>query len=517
MILVVAGLVLADSVAKGESAVRNGSPSLGINLSAPMDWNTELPFVDVFRLSRPWISQKRGLPWGKGPELALDQHGWVKRLEPDCWAEALMCTIEGGHYPSGTYTVRYDGTGRLEAGLAATTISRAPGQLRIHVDAARGGFSLKLLETDPRNPLRNIRVVMPGIEQPYEENPFHPAFLKRWRDVSCIRFMDWMLTNGSEIETWAERPTMEHATFATRGVPLELMIDLCNRLHADAWFCMPHKANDEYVRKSALMVRNNLHPDLKAYVEYSNEVWNDTFPQSRFAREKAQELDLGPAERPWEGGGAYYARRSAEIFDIWEHVLGGTDRMVRVLAWQAGNTWWMTNVILKEENIRSSADALAIAPYIGLNVPASGDALTASDVAEWSVDDVLDHVQRKSLPDAIAAIEETKKVADRCGLQMIAYEGGQHMVGIQGGENNASLVHLLHRANRDPRMADIYRRYFHAWESAGGGLFCYFSAVSKWSKWGSWGIMQFYDDDPDSYPRYVAVKEWARKIGQPLP
>ena len=38
-------------------------PRLGMNLNGPADWNSELPFVDVFRLSRPWISQKKSQPW----------------------------------------------------------------------------------------------------------------------------------------------------------------------------------------------------------------------------------------------------------------------------------------------------------------------------------------------------------------------------------------------------------------------------------------------------------------------
>ena len=59
----------------------DASPRLGMNLNGPADWNTELPFVDVFRLSRSWISQKKDAPWGKGPEPTLDEHGWVKRLE----------------------------------------------------------------------------------------------------------------------------------------------------------------------------------------------------------------------------------------------------------------------------------------------------------------------------------------------------------------------------------------------------------------------------------------------------
>jgi hypothetical protein len=55
---------------------------LGINLNGPADWNTELPFVDVFRFSRPWISHRTGAAWGQGPKPALDAQGWVTRLEP---------------------------------------------------------------------------------------------------------------------------------------------------------------------------------------------------------------------------------------------------------------------------------------------------------------------------------------------------------------------------------------------------------------------------------------------------
>ena len=46
-------------------------PALGINLSGPADWNTELPFVDAFRLARAWISQQQGAGWGS-PSPFLD-------------------------------------------------------------------------------------------------------------------------------------------------------------------------------------------------------------------------------------------------------------------------------------------------------------------------------------------------------------------------------------------------------------------------------------------------------------
>lgn len=487
-----------------------------MNLSGPADWNSELPFVDVFRFSRPWVSQKKGRPWGRGPKIELDEHGWVKRLEPDCWTETPLCTIRGGHYPAGRYTVLYDGEGQLQVWNAATMVSRQRGRMVIEVDPSKGGFHLKLLATDPDNYIRNIRVIVPGFEKTYRTNPFHPVFLKRWKGIACLRFMDWMHTNGSKISKWSERPTLEHATFSNKGVALELMIDLCNRLKTDAWFCMPHLADDGYVRNFAKMVKDRLDQDLKVYVEYSNEVWNSQFPQTRYSWQKAKELGLGPKERPWEGGGMYYAGRSVEIFKIWEGVFGGRERLVRVLAWQSGNTWWMERIVLPYRDAYKHTDALAIAPYVGMNVPREGNSLTADEVAKWTVDRALHYLETKSLPKSIRAIRETKKVADKYSLRLLAYEGGQHMVGVAGGENNEAMTRLFHAANAHPRMGQIYDKYYRAWTEAGGDLFCYFASVGTWSKWGSWGIMQYHDEDTTKSPKFMATMRWAKRCGQPV-
>ena len=70
--------------------------------------------------------------------------------------------------------------------------------------------------------------------------------------------MDWMRTNGSEIFKWSERPKMEDYTYTLKETPLELMIDLCNRQKINPWFCMPHRADDDFVRNFAEMVRDRL-------------------------------------------------------------------------------------------------------------------------------------------------------------------------------------------------------------------------------------------------------------------
>lgn len=486
-------------------------PRVGINLAGPSDFSSELPFVDVFRQARPWISQQKGKPWGQGPKLDLDANGWVKKLEPGCWAESPLCTLDGGTYPSGKYTVLYEGSGKIEFFNAATILSAEPGRITINVDSKKGGFFLKLMASDPKNYIRNIRVIMPGYEKTYREEPWNPAFLKLWRGMACIRFMDYMDTNNSAVSRWSERPTVADATFSFRGVPLELMIDLANRLKTDVWFCMPHRADDDYVRRFAALTREKLDPKLRVYVEYSNEMWNAIFGQNKYAAEQGRKL--GFSDKPWEAGWRYTAHRSLEIFSIWEKEFG-RQRLVRVLPTQAANPA-VTEEITRFEDAGKHADALAIAPYLSLNIGPQTKP-NSTEVASWTVDRVLDYAEQHSLPESVGWIKQSKKLADQFGLKLIAYEGGQHFVGIQGGENNEALTKLLHEANANPRLAKIYKAYFDAWEREGGDLFVYFSSVSYWSKWGSWGLLQYMNDDPSKAPKFQAVMNWAKSLGQPV-
>ena len=49
--------------------------------------------------------------------------GWNRAA----YAEAMLCTISGGHYPAGTYTVLYEGEGKLAFGKNAKITEAKPG------------------------------------------------------------------------------------------------------------------------------------------------------------------------------------------------------------------------------------------------------------------------------------------------------------------------------------------------------------------------------------------------------
>ncbi|MEI6168301.1 MAG: hypothetical protein WCS52_14055 [bacterium] len=481
---------------------------LGMNLAGPCDWTTEYVFVDVFRMSRQWISQKQGANWGKGPELDRDENGWINKLEDSCWAETPILTSNNGHAPSGQYVCLYEGQGEIDFTHNSTVVSREPGRIVVNIDTQKGGTFLALRSTNPTNHVRNIRVIMPGFEQSYKRDPYYPPFLRRWQEFNTFRFMEWMETNGSKQKEWSDRATPSYCNYTERGMPVEVMVDLCNRLKINPWFCLPHGASDDYVANLATLVKKRLDPTLKVYIEYSNEVWNGMFEQHRYAENKGQALKLGPKERPWEGVAMYYGKRSQEIFKIWEGVFNGHERLYRVIAWQAaGGEYWSDAMLLGNNDTGKHADVLAIAPYITLCIGPTTQP-TSDDVSKWTVDRVLDFVETNAMPESIKWINTQKKVANKYGLKLACYEAGQHLVGVGGGENNEAMTSLFHAANRHPRMGAIYRKYLDAWRDAGGDLMCIYASTGVWSKWGSFSLTEYLDETERDQPKFKAVMEW---------
>lgn len=483
-----------------------GEFGLGLNLSGVTDWSSEIVFVDVFKAARPWISQAQGKPWGQGGPLDTDDHGNVRSLRPDQFAESVVFTDFGDRFPAGVYTCLYDGDGDLTFTGDANVIDRGAGRMKVEIRPKDGSAFARITRTNPADPLRNIRLVMPGHEGTYEEQPFNPDFLARWKGLGVFRFMDWARTNDSPIVEWADRPTPGDHSQSVRGVAPEYMIDLCNELGADGWFCMPHRASDDYVRQFARLVKARLRPDLRAYVEYSNECWNGQFGQARYCAEKGKELRL--SDNAYEAQLRFYSRRSVEIFGLWEEEFGKGDWLVRVLASQSANPWTGMTVLTWQDADRH-ADALAIAPYFGNR---HGDPNTAAETARLTPDQLIAALEQ-DVADARKHIEANVAEARQRGLPLIAYEGGQHLAGHGGAENNDALTALFQAANRHPGMKDLYLRHLADWRDAGGGLYSLFASTGNYSKWGSWGLTEHPGQPSSETPKLEAVREVLRDLG----
>ena len=466
---------------------------MGTNVGAITYYASEWTFVDSLKGAGAWVSNRKGFGWNAGGPLELTPDGWVARLDPDQRATLPVHSIP--QRPAGDYVVLYEGEGEFTFPLGkAKIISKQPGRVVVNYPAD-GGIWFDLSKTNPENPIRNIRFIKPGFEKTYRSQPFHPLFLGRLSRYKAIRFMDLFRTNHSTVQRWEDRVKLTDARYP--AMPVELAIKLANTLNADPWFNMPHLADDDYIRQFATMVRDRLNPNLKVYIEYSNETWNGQFKQAAYVGQKAAELGIGT--NAYTHGALYYSQRSVEIFDIWESVFEGNERLVRVLASQAANAGLSRNIV-SWKGAYLKADALAIAPYFGVATTAG---ITKDQVIEGARTYINGTVR--------TWLTRQKAVAQEFGLDLIAYEGGQHFVVRQPWINspeNQAITAVLIDANRDPRMYDLYREYLNLWKEMGGGIMMHFSSVGGYGRYGMWGSLEYQDQPIKAAPKYRALMDY---------
>jgi hypothetical protein len=499
IVLVGAAALLTPSLSRAPRAQVH-SP-IGTNLSRIDDWSPEYAFVDAFKESRRWLSGTLATFEDTRP-IDVDAHGWLRSLQPGQVARTLMMSASGLHYPGGLYTMTFDGEATIQWNDAVRVVESSPGRRVLDVTPARGAIIMIVTAVDPQNYLRNIHVWMPGAGP--ASDIFNPAFIDTLRGFRALRFMNWAVVDGNfslstptEQRTWSDRPTFEDARWSfMKGVPVEVMCMLANRLGADAWFSMSHLADDDYVRRFALKAREQLDPRLKVYIEHSDEIWNYNYAQSLYAQQHG--LAAGLSRDPGEAAIRWHAKRSREIFGIFEEVFP-LDRLVRVLGSQNGNPW-VSSTALNYADTRFHTDALAIAPYIDFRPP------DFPRLAGMNLDQLFQELNNAAEPRIMSAVRMHADIARSAGVSLIAYEGGQSLV---TGGPYASLNPLFDAANRDPRMRDLYMKLLQDWNDASGGaLFMHFTHCSRWDEYGRFGTLEYLEQPRSQAPKYDALLRW---------
>jgi len=491
-------------------------PRYGINPSPLEDWSREQPFLNIMKTARNWISQRQGV-WDSKEPLALDQNGYVTSLKPGQWAASLLLTEVTEHFPGGDYVFLYEGEGTFEWKGTARLVRSEPGRQIVEVTPNGKGFvHMIMTAVNEKDYPRNMRFVHATREKLAQEARFTPEFKERWKNVNTIRFMDWTHTNTSKQETWADRTLPGFRTYAKVGAPWEDIILLCNELQVNAWINIPHLADDDYIRKTAELFRDNLDPDLTVYVEFSNEVWNGIFPAARYANKKGVEQGLGP--EAWRAGAQFYAEQCARMFTLLDSVFTGphASRLRKVMATQASNIGY-SRITAEHGTAAQNADVWAIAPYIAFNVPVEplrwNKQMPTSDVVrDWTVDQTFSYLNEHSLPSAIRNMEQQKQLADQYKLELAAYEGGQHLSALGNANRDRQLVDLLNNVNRDPRMETLYLNYLNAWNRVGGGLFCLFNSAQRYTASGAWGHFEHWGQTSETAHKYRATETWAKGL-----
>lgn len=538
------------------------NPSVGIGLSSIEYYGTQLPFLNLMKSASTWIGHLPG-QWGGwdhqrlADEGYLDDEGWLKAMPPQLESVSIVLLADlplGAVSTRGSYRLTYEGEGQIV--VKAGGLPRRPNQpgtIWFDVPPDTTIVDVSITRTDPRRTgdyIRNITIVHDRDIAAYDAGEiFNPQWLALISDMRKLRFMDWMQTNNSTQSEWADRPQLSDYTYTRRGAPLEIMLALVNRIGADPWFNMPHLATADYMTEFATMVRDKLAGGLKVHVEYSNEIWNQTFAQARWAEAQGQ-LRWGK-QSTWV---QFSAMRAVEMAKIWDTVFAGqTDRLDKIIATQTG--WiglegdildaplWVAEDPAHNRQPASYFDSYAIAGYFSAKLGGDKSDTVLGWIAQSRLDaansganlglenqsladyvethkfdtaiaiasrELLDGSVTGDTEDTIAGLIDTifpyhAKIASDHGLDLVMYEGGTHVAGFEAAVDNDELTAFFIALNYSKQMGDLYTALLDAWKAAGGTAFALFVDVAPPSKWGSWGALRHLDD---STPRWDAINQF---------
>jgi len=387
----------------------------------------------------------------------------------------IVCRWEG----KGTVTLFGDVIKNVRNGTRTVSFTFVPNGLN--------NGQLRTTNIDPADPLRS----MDCREKDADPNAlFDPTFLENVKRYSTLRFVKWMRSveaNGTV--RWATRTKPGDGVIdGSDTVPVEYMVALANQTKTNPWFNMPWNADEDYIRRFATYVRDNLDPGLKVYVEQSNEVWNYVYPVAQQAI-KEMRAD-GWTGDEYQGLARYYGKRSGQVLDIWAGIYAGQmSRLVRVAATQ--NSPWLAGEVLRPGDNYKKFDALATAPYFNATlkagqVPASNDGWFYTQL-QTTLDTVLGEAKKN------------KAVAAQYNLRYVTYEAGQH---VSSPDDLAQQA----RIQRDPRMGSLYTRYLTKWRDEIGDLTILFADYGRVDKYGAWGTMEYPGQSFAEAPKANAVE-----------
>ncbi|WP_194269409.1 Ig-like domain-containing protein [Tritonibacter litoralis] len=509
--------------------VDNGSGSVGLTGTA--DYSSQLPFLDIFKSSRPVKAHAPG-EFGTydyaelREEGYLDDNGWPTEIPEDAPTIGFIFSDTIGR--EGTYVLRYEGEGEIDLRFDANIISQKDGE--IVFEHGSGSFEVLLRSTDPNDTgdyIKNISIVKEEYVDLYDAGAtFNPDALDVLADFREFRTMAWQRTIESPIETLDDLPSLEESSWATEyGVPIEALVQLSNEAGTDLWITIPTKANADVIEHYATYIRDNLDPNLKVTVEYGNELWNYGYQDTHDLRAEAIEAwNLDPGDNASRF--AYITSKAAdvaltfkEIFNqvgederpLLHNTLGTqsavpsvTEALLRADAWQLNDP---DNFIPPEEIF----DSIAVTTYFG-GATLTRDELRADLIEAINDPDVdaqaflFEKLNDPDYPFSIPAtgefLREQKEIADRYGLQVTDYEGGAHLLHFDNTNLPQETVEQLEGFYvdfyRSEYMRELFQGIWDIWREVGTGAFTNHGSVGEPSRY---GFFSFLSDLNDTSPR----------------
>lgn len=339
---------------------------------------------------------------------------------------------------------------------------------------------------------------------------------------------DWGTPEMWNLATWSTRPSSKvFYSTQTNGMAIEKLVQFCNATNCDGWFCIPVSANNDFVTNFTNLLLYGedangnvytstqanpywppLNANLKAYIEYGNEVWNTSLGPNWSYVTAWSNSPTGV------GGGepAQYAERVKQIGEVMKPLFaaaGQSSRLKIVLAGQMGGGpqgAGLSYLATKYGAPKNYVDAVAVAPYFGQNGSVFSSTSTVEDVLNGFEDGSGAGMDGGALDNAtIPEIQQAAAQATSYGLPLLSYEGGESTYCYATDSVNAIIG--CWNAQHATRMGAMYDLLLQSWAKyAGNGVFDQFVLIDN-------GGTTFQGNDPSKYRQFFGAIDQGNEVG----
>jgi hypothetical protein len=320
-------LSAVNSVGEGSrSSTQNATPEVApaVSLFGPVGYNLGNSQLEYYGAGFPFLDHFKSSEWryngGAGP-IVLNADQYPTAIPAGASSITALVNIEGPLGPAGVLqryvlkTNKLDMVFTLDNATFTGITDNTSGGVREYAftvvspnqDPKQGTYRLDIIVSSLPTAFGTgdyIKVVRADQEAALDAGGyFKPEFIARCQTADYLRMMDLQATNNNIIRSWAARPKVSWGSWTgTRGgVPLEVLIELCNQADRHGYFNIPvqigttdltfdqygkpatitqnYAAEKLYTQNMAALVRDNLNSHLRCGIEYGNENWNTFFPQ----------------------------------------------------------------------------------------------------------------------------------------------------------------------------------------------------------------------------------------------
>ena len=236
-------------------------------------------------------------------------------------------------------------------------------------------------------------------------------------------------------------------------------------------------ATNDYTTHLAQLIDQDLNPNLKVYVEYSNETWNNSFTEYYQVLAAA---DKNPLVTEKSNNGLAVAQQTAfqtrNIGNIFKQAFGNeAGRVIPVLGgWAAVPSYNQVALQFLQTNygtVSNSIADFAIAPYVQLT--------PGTDKPGLSMAGLFDSMENYLDTDVSSWLIANESLAKKFGVPVISYEAGQGLY-----PNSSKNPKLEMQAQNNPGMYTLYKNLITMWEKDIGTQLTFYTLSDS-----NWGLL----------------------------